>query len=447
MTMPGYGGRRRRGESGATTAEYVGIVAFVALLAVSVIGFITPVGGQAKSIVRTAYCHIGSTLGGAGCSNEELPYYIPTKCTISATGKQYGGSVSIIATVGGDTGYTIYRIRERQPDGTFKDTYVVKTTGKATGKFEFGPKGGAEVGTGDGGVEAKGGAVVGINGEIEGGQTFTFDNEQEARDFASDNVDNFGGLFGVDGGPEATSTYFQAGAGASVEGSAGPLKGNVGGKAVLGVETFANGNTKFKLALTVEAAGSLGIPIPAAMLKAQAEGKLSVMVQADVTFDKNGNLTAIGGQIVGKATGSGQVNLGPGQGQPKNPDGSTPDALTLPGLTLQGGGVATLAFSSQFTDSAQNAALSEGVADFIGGNGLTDEFQGAIKNQLTNHSQYTFTVGTATESREEYGLSVNIFGAEFGAEGHVINTDENTTDGWYFNPTTGEWEENLACNT
>lgn len=54
---------QERSEKGQTTAEYVGILAFVALLTVIVIGFRTEIGEQVKGIITSAFGKISETLG------------------------------------------------------------------------------------------------------------------------------------------------------------------------------------------------------------------------------------------------------------------------------------------------------------------------------------------------------------------------------------------------
>jgi Flp pilus assembly pilin Flp len=52
-----------RSEKGQTTAEYVGIVAFVALLVVALIGMKTEVGTKVKEIIDAAFDKIKTELG------------------------------------------------------------------------------------------------------------------------------------------------------------------------------------------------------------------------------------------------------------------------------------------------------------------------------------------------------------------------------------------------
>jgi len=53
----------QRNERGQTTAEYVGIVVFVALIALAIIAFATPLGNQAQGIVASALTKISEKLG------------------------------------------------------------------------------------------------------------------------------------------------------------------------------------------------------------------------------------------------------------------------------------------------------------------------------------------------------------------------------------------------
>jgi hypothetical protein len=57
---------RRRNQAGQSTAEYVGIVAFVALLAVAVLAFVGVIAPQAGDIAKGALCKVGETVGAGG---------------------------------------------------------------------------------------------------------------------------------------------------------------------------------------------------------------------------------------------------------------------------------------------------------------------------------------------------------------------------------------------
>lgn len=63
--------RGRPDERGQGTAEYVGIVAFAALLVVALLAVTVQLSSEAKDVASTAYCKISSTVGGGGsCGGE-----------------------------------------------------------------------------------------------------------------------------------------------------------------------------------------------------------------------------------------------------------------------------------------------------------------------------------------------------------------------------------------
>ncbi len=62
-TLYVFGQRLQRTERGQTTAEYVGIVAFVALLAVAIMGMSGTFGDAVKGIIDAAFNKIKSALG------------------------------------------------------------------------------------------------------------------------------------------------------------------------------------------------------------------------------------------------------------------------------------------------------------------------------------------------------------------------------------------------
>lgn len=452
--------RRRRGQRGATTAEYVGIMAFVALLVVGVIGFVTPVGEAAKGIATKAYCQIGSAIGStSGCSEADLPGYVPDSCTLSSNASSHGGSVSVFATVSGDTGYTILRVRERQPDGSFKDKYVVKTNGKLSGSYKFGPKAGAEVDTGSGGAAAKGGATVDISGNINGGQIYEFDNAAEAQKFAEDNKNRFGGVFGEAGGKEADGYYVQAGAGVGVSGEVGPSELKANGSVVLGVEhNNKTGANTFNMALTATGAAKLGIPVPESLLQAQANGEVNFTVLAAVTMNSKGEVTGVKGSISGNIQGSAGVGVDPKAGTKDIPKEQIPNG-TVTGLdfpmqaVIKGGGQFTLDFTSSFVDADGNVDssvlgnVSEALGAVVTGQSIDPEDAEAIATQIQNNSQVSLTYGSYNKTENKYGAKVKVpLLGSFGGDYHTVEVNQNTAGGLYYNPVTGTWEENLACN-
>jgi Flp pilus assembly pilin Flp len=454
---PGAARRRtRRSEAGATTVEYVGIVAFVVVIVVAMIGFLTPIGGQATGVVNKALCKIGSSLGAySGCDSADIPRYVPTSCQLSSNAKTYGGSISIVATVGGDTGYTIVRIRSRDENGNPVDKYAVTTNGSINGSYTLGTDASAELGAGGGGGEAGAGAKVTIDGNLSTGSTYTFDNLDDAKQFAEDNKAKFGldGL--IEGGPEADSTYYQLGGGATVKGSAGPASISGGGSAVLGMTSSKNGDRTFKLALTAKGAADIGIPIPDTFMQASASGDLSLTVEANVTFDKDGNLVKIGGKISGTAQAQGGVQLGKYKaehGKHAAKAENSLEALDLPTLpVLQAGVSAEIGFTTDFLksdgsyDAAQAAALGDALSGVISGQGLPPEAKEALSNQINNHSVITAQINDYSKDTQKYGGKVHVLFVTVGGEYHVVTTEQSVLGGWYFNPTTMGWDTNLLC--
>lgn len=450
------GRHRRRAESGATTVEYVGIVAFVAVLAVALIAFMTPIGSKAEGVVNSALCKIGSSLGAySGCSQADIPRYVPNTCQLSSNAKSYGGEISIVATVGGDTGYTIVRIRSRDKDGNIVDKYAVTTNGSIKGSYTLGTDASAELGAGGGGGGAGGGADVTIDGNLSTGSTYTFDNLSEAQKFADDNKAKFGVDGLVSGGPAPDSTYYQLGGGASVKGDAGPASVSGGGSAVLGMTSSKNGDRTFKLALTAKGAADIGIPIPDTFMQASAKGDMSLTVEANVTFDKAGNLVKIGGKISGTAQAQGGVQLGKYKathGEHAAKAKNSLEGLDLPTLpVLQAGVSAEIGFSTDFLtddgtyDAAQAAALGQGLKGVLSGQGLDAQTKAALSDQINNHSVITAQVSDYSKQTQKYGGKVHVLFVTVGGEYHIVTTEQNVIDGWYFNPTTMGWDTNLLC--
>jgi len=460
--------RRARTETGATTAEYVGILAAVAVVVVGVIGIATPVFSQASSTVSQAICRIGEAVGvGGGCAPSVPPPHVPTKCTVTTDSHSEGGSATVIVKAGGDSGYTISEVRVRQPDGTIKTQYVYKTQGKVGLGYEFKGGAGVEVNTGKGGGKAKAGVSgqIGLGGSF--GHQYTFDTLDEAMAAAERYGGNFGQELG-DGAPKPDFSYWEASAQGGVKGEVGPLDNLSGNAAVaLGAESYPNGDTKVKMALTMSGAAELGIPLPTDLVKATADGKVSGVFTTDVTFDKNGTVVAIGGSFVGTASAGAGVDVGPGAGKKPGTDNGLDPSTDLPtgsgqGMGdlalkdkleagLQGGKQVQFSFSNSFRnpdgtiDHSAVDALSEGLGNFVtNGEGLTPEQQQAVADQLAE-SQVTLSFYDYNEDEAKYGGSIGAGPVKIGGEYHVVDTSTDLDSSQYYDPTTGQWKENLVC--
>jgi len=452
---------RRRGQDGATTAEYVGIVAFVSVLVVAVLAFAAPTSESATGVIKKALCQIGTPLGFASCANEDLPDYVPTDCIVKSHEGRGGGSITIIAEGKGESGYTLSRVRERQDDGTVDDTFVVRTMGQLGAGYEFSLGGGADIDTGSSGASATAAGTAKIEGDVTWGKEFTFTSEDEARAFVDDFKDQFGEFGGdVEGAPDPTSTYYEGGVQTTLGGEMGPLSGDASQRAVLGLEHFANGDKKVRMALTQSAALELGIPLPEEIVKLSADGEVSAAVIADLTFDKDGNLADIGGQVSFTPTGTAGVGLNtdlaePGGGKHRAEPESELTGLELPQVgSLDWGRNYTLNFQTSFRrddgsyDYEAIEALSDGLGSVIAGSGgITEEQRDVISEQINERSQVTFNSFDYNKDETKYGASGKVLFIKVGAEVHVVTVDQNLLSGYYYDPVQGLWAENIVCGT
>lgn len=452
---------RQRTEDGATTAEYVGVVAFVAMLAIALVALTPGTSESAGKVVSKAFCTIGTPLGFASCSNDDLPGYIPTECTVSSHEGRAGGSVTILAEGKGESGYTLTRNRERQDDGSFKTTYTVRTMGQLGAGYEFSLGGGVEANTGGSSTSASAAGNAKIEGDVTWGAEYSFDSEEDARDFVDEFKDNFGEFGGdVEGAPEPDSKYYELGGKGTISGEAGPLSGEASQQAVLGLQTYPNGDKKVKMALTVSAALDLGIPVPKTLLDLSAQGKVKAAVVADVTFDKDGNVAKIGGQVSFTPSGSAGVALDtdwaePGTGKHRKDPPNELTGLELPGLDmLEGGRNYELNFSTDFRrddgsyDYGAIDALSSELSGYItGGEGMSPEQAEALREQINEHSQVTFNEYDYNEDETKYGASAKVLFIKIGAEVHMVTIDQNLLDGYYYDPVQGLWADNIVCES
>jgi hypothetical protein len=110
-----------------------------------------------------------------------------------------------------------------------------------------------------------------------------------------------------------------------------------------------------------------------------------------------------------------------------------------------------LAFDTQFKhadgsyDAQQAGALSDALGRFVTGGDLTPEQRAAVSRQINHDSQVTFTLNNYSKDTEKFGGKVKILVVTVGAEGHVITTEEDVINGWYFDPNLGSWQQNIAC--
>lgn len=452
---------RQRTQDGATTAEYVGVVAFVALLVTALVALTPGTSESAGKVVSKAFCTIGTPLGFAACSNADLPNYVPTECTVSSHEGRAGGSVTILAEAKGESGYTLSRNRERQDDGSFETTYTVRTMGQLGAGYEFSLGAGADVDTGGSSASAGASGNAKIEGDVTWGAEYSFDSEDAARDFIDEYKDNFGEFGGdIEGAPEPVSEYYELGATGSASGEAGPLSGEASQQAVLGLQTYPNGDKKVKMALTVNAALDLGIPVPQTLVDLSAEGKVKAAVVADVTFDKDGNVAKLGGQVSFTAAGSAGVELNtdwaePGTGKHRKDPPNELTGIELPGLDmLEGGRNYELNFSTDFRrddgsyDYGAIDALSQELSSYItGADGMSPEQAEALREQIDEHSQVTFNEYDYDEEETKYGASGKVLFIKIGAEVHMVTIDQNLLDGYYYDPVQGLWADNIVCES
>jgi hypothetical protein len=202
----------------------------------------------------------------------------------------------------------------------------------------------------------------------------------------------------------------------------------------------------------------MGIPIPKSVLEASAKGDISATVQADVTFDKDGNVTKIGGNVAFTAEAEGGVDFQTYdadkgyQGKHRKPTKFDLKEMELPQIPHLDKGVSgKLAFDTEFKkpdgsyDAAQASALSDALGGFVTGGDLTPAQRAAISKQINENSQVTFNLNTYDKDTEKIGGKVKVLVVTVGAEGHIITTEEDVINGWYFDPVQGTWQQNIAC--
>jgi Flp pilus assembly pilin Flp len=446
---------RIRSERGAATAEYVGALVVVAALVLALVAVATPLGGRASAGVSAAYCKITSTLGGAGCSNDELPGYIPTECTVSSHEGAAGGSVKIvIIEVGADGSYELAEVRRRNDDGTYSSTYVLTTKlgGNVGVDVSFG--GGGEVQTGEGSANASAEAGVSVALEGAGGKSYEFGSEAEARDavdaWLSQNDANPFNNSDIDGDVE--TEYYTGGVRIGATGEAGPLSGEAEMGTIVGyTEHKKTGDRTISLVTDQSVAAELGLPIPEEFIKASASGQASRELGLQVTYDKDGRLVGVQVTLVGTVQGSVGVGIDTDQ-VVDGSDGALED-LTLPtSLDVGGGRQFELTYSADFRNpdgSVNEAAYGDAgyaLAGFISTGALPMQSNVEFfRDYLNENSQVVFNTYDYNEDESQYGGEIKVGPVALGGEVHISTTDRNILSGYYYDPVLQSWAERLDC--
>ncbi len=451
------GRRGRRPDRGATTVEYVGLAVVITAIIGALVALTTPVGSGSGTVVDQVFCRLSGLVGGGGgCgAADSLESQPPTKCTVSRDSSTRGGSVTVFATIEADSGHEIREVRVRNPDGSISTEYIVRTKGQVGADYTLRGGGSAEVSTGTGGGDAGAGLRVKVGADGAWGRQYTVDSLEEAHDLI-DSLGTIGSFTGSEAeGHEADATYFDIGAQVTGSGQLGPLDADGSGAVTLGAQSYANGDTRVRMALTAKAAADLGVPLPDQVLALQAEGDAELTVLADVTFDDDGAIAEVGGRVIG--TIHGRADIGANTDAVKDlPVGSraTIKEMTLPPLLqgAEGGYQFRLDFSTDFRrgdalDHSAVTALSDGLRRFVNtGQGLTEEQQATLREQLNEHSQVTFDQYTVDKEEREYGGKVSVLFVNIGGEVHEVEIDSDLIGSHYYDPADGSWKENTVCD-
>lgn len=458
--MPEKPVARRRGERGATTVEYAGITVVIVAIIGVLLAVATPVRSGASDVADRVYCRLATLLGGiGGCKPEDVPGSIPTKCTIGTHEQANGAKVTVLVSVGGESGYTLLQVRSLNPDGTISTKYLVKTKGKVGADYTLKGGASAEVDTGKGETSAGAGVKINVGGDAAWGNQYAFGSLDDANSFISDYQDSFGAFGSLVGagpdGPQADYTYFDLSGQVKGSGELGPLSVDGTGAVTVGAESYPNGDTKVKMVLTATMAAKMGIPLPDQVLALAANGDAKLAVSATVTFNKDGTVTAITGNVIGTVQGQADIGLNTGAAKDVPINGNTTiNDLTLPPVLqgLDGGYQFDLGFATDFTrdgsiDHSALDALSQGLANFVtNGQGLTPEQAQAISDQLNNHSQITFSHYQADKEETKYGGTIEAFGINIGGEYTETTFDTDLIGSYYYDPALGSWQENSVCD-
>ena len=166
-----------RDQRGQTSADYVGALTLVIVLAIALSLIVSPIGEAALNGTSRGICRVieAAGLGGGGCGSglEQATSdpYEPSKCLVFSGESKVSGAVTMFSVrVGADAGYVLEAKSDR------KWYLTVKGGVSAGGEGAFGASG--ESKSAKAGAGGSGSAYAAVRGE--GSATYRFDSKAEA---------------------------------------------------------------------------------------------------------------------------------------------------------------------------------------------------------------------------------------------------------------------------
>lgn len=359
----------------------------------------------------------------------------------------------MIVDVGGDESYQTTHVTRRQPDGTWKDAWIVTTRHEGGLSYSVGE--GVKVQTG-GPKRGGWGEDVKAGGSINGslGTSYEYDNVADAKKA----VDHWKGSHkpwpwhtqGIKD-PVVTESIEASGT-ISAEGTVGVANGSIGATAVDSISrNNVTGEQKVSVHMSDKVAVEIGIPLPKVFAELSASGEASKDSGIELTFDKDNNLVSV--QVSKTATIKGEAGAGV-QGVDKVPGLS--GVLESAGLPTSKDVAAGRQFRLTATTDFRNADGSvDHAAIAAAGLALTnvifhgrppsDQQKAVMRDQLNNHSRITADVYDYANGEDAYGLEGKAVWVGIGVEGHVATEDTHYIAGRYLDPETGEWLDRVGC--
>jgi Flp pilus assembly pilin Flp len=457
--------RTRASQRGAAATEYVGVVAVVAALIVTMVVAAPGLGGKVTFAIQTAICRI---FGGDCPAAPEDPFKPKGPCATDTSSKGGDAGVTVFSVhVGGNAQYT----RTKLSNGHVLIT--LKGGGNAGADFALGARAGVE---GPGGLRLKEGASANLQALLSGNvaNTYEFPSDEAANKFvdqleqgALDTINPIknplialspaagiaNGISGLLGGPHIggsdiqlpppTETFVEAGPEVNLNGSIGDgaasAGGTIGGSELVGAKfNHQTGEKTIYLKVNAKANGSAGILFgPGGTLGAEGTGLIAV------TIDKNGNATNLRLQAEGQIRGGANVAGGVEglEGLLKNIKSAGVKGSDQNGQKYQ------LTADLDLTDpanaqAAQNLLTSVGQGALLNGNPLgavnPDSVDAAqdLLQRLDQAGRISFL--TYDTSQQNYGFDLGGGeGIKFGINGGLEFQQGTLTDAQYHIPGVG----------
>ncbi|WP_370325456.1 hypothetical protein [Euzebya sp.] len=433
-------------DEGQSTIEWLGIAAVVVGIVVALALLAPTSGGR---IGQALECLVVQVTGDGACEGGVARGAPERACTTSVASGEISGDVRVTFINAGAG--KLVRIRHTS-DGEIHVTFV--DSGSLGVSAEAGAEGSVTVGDNEVGLGANASIGGSLDGEV--GDTVSFDDPDDAREYIIDRVadeaieslppgveqvagigkDLIGGILGhdaPDGTPESTHGAIDIGIDGEASATAGPASAGI--EAAIGagarVEQKADGSRTVRISASAEAAAALGIPVA---LDVGASGRTEVRLELDIAADG----TPTTGRVVAITEGGVDDQILPDVD-------SFGDLVNQVTTDIPGGEGQRTVITGEL--DLTDPALAEAFGDVLAAAGDVDvdgvvEAGEEVVDAVADAGTLSVETYDITRNSLEAGAEVNL-GIGLGASGGGTLETATLTEALYLDPLTGQlvpWE-------